>query len=244
MGRAKQMLLHAILKIASILSGFILAAILAPIIVLINQPRHLLYSISVRTWLWKRRYTTIIKGAILFFYLELAIGLPYLAVRLLGINHLFDGIVTAGLLLVFFAIHYPKILPPALHVTYTTEAGEHPAYYHETVEPESDTMLFFFIRNLGSIHLSNCGCSISLEEGFKALGSPKYVCETTSDSRIIQYTPRNFEMSLPPLMAKQIVLRVKAPKETGDYKISFTLYSESSWGNTERSLVLRVAEKK
>lgn len=243
MGKMRASLSRGVLAVLSFLGGVILIFPLAPIMVLIGSVRELIFTISIRTGLWKNKYDTIVKGAVFFFYLQIAIGVPWLAIHLLGMDHLFDGIVAAGLIIAFLAFQYPRMLPPSFDVTFTTPPKRDKTY-SKSVEAGTDTMIFLYVTNLGLIHLKNCACYIEFEEGFKALGSPSYLCSISSQSRRLEFSPNNFYLSLPPFLNRQMVARVQTPIKPGNYKIKIGLYSESTWGMATQSLSVRVTDSK
>jgi len=222
--------------------GFSISILLAPIVILIGPVRELIFTISLKNKIWEKDFPNQMKGVLLIFYFQIAIGVPGIAVTYLGIEHLFDGIVTAGLLIVFFAFQYPRMLPSYFCALFTTVTMDNKKF-SKSVEAATEIDLFFCITNLGLTYLKNCFCSIEFEEGFQIKGSPDYVCGVTSDYRRIQFSPDKFFFSLPPFTYRQLIVRVKTAKKPGKYKVKIGLDSESTWGTAEKTLHLLVTEK-
>lgn len=229
---------HLLIEIGLLSIGTITSAILAPFIVLFPPLRYLIFRICLINDFWNDKYALIIKIAVLVFYTELIIGLPLLSVALLGMDHLFDGIIAAGLFVAFFAFQYHRMFPPNFAVTFTNKNMDFQSY-SKSLRIGITEPIFFSFTNIGLVHLKNCGSSIQFDKSFEVRGNPKY---TVSRSKLMQFKPGVFDMVLPPLVSQQMVAFVQTPSQEGSYRIKCELYSESTWGKAHRIISLNIIQ--
>ncbi len=225
-------------NVVSIFSGVSVAVAFAPLIFLIPPLRYFLYRVTLTGVWWTGKYELIAKTGIFCFYSYLAVGLPLIAIRVLGSEHLFDGIVAAGLFIAFFAFQYPRMFPPNFAVTFTTVSMDEKSY-RKTVKGGGIEQIFFSITNLGIVHLKHGGSHFDFEEGFQVRASNK--TSTTGDAKRMQFKPGVFDLTLPPFLSQQMLVLVKTPNKEGTYLIRCTLYSESTWGAARHTLKLQVS---
>ena len=237
MTRIKRSLGRALLHIISFM-GFGISIALAPIIILFWPVRGLMFTISLKNDIWEKVFPVMVKGALFFFYMQIAVGLPAAAVSYLGIEHLFDGIVTAGIIIVFVALQLPRMLPPYFGVHFV------PSKRHSIlVKPGVETDLHLSITNLGLTVFKNCLCNVRFEDKFKVIDGPNYNYKVAYNHDAIFTPDKNF-LTVSPCSHLIFGIRIQAPSEPGNYKVRVLLDSETTWGTAEQSLNINVSTNK
>ena len=241
MSKAKGFLIRGLLHAISFL-GFVISLLLAPIVILIGPVRELMFTISLLNAIWEKDFLDMIKGSFFFFYLQIAIGVPGIAVTYLGIEHLFDGIVAAGLIIVFVALQLPRMLPPYFGAVFAT-LDEYDKKYHVSVKSSDEATLHFHITNLGLTFYKNCSCLFKFEEGFKVIKVVgDYPYKVQNQSRDALFLPDKIYLSVSPCNTIIFSVQVKTPAKSGDYKIRILLDCENTWGTSKQSLKVKVTD--
>jgi len=215
---------------------FVIVFILAPFVVIFGWFRKYLFFMYLRGNF--PSFDAVMRGVVLFFYLELIVGISLIATRLLGNEHLFDGILVAGMLVAFFAFQYPRMTPPVFCVIFTDKMMDNMSL-SKIVKKGNNELIFFAIINLSLIHLKNYACRAQFDKNIELNINPSMLI---SDSNECIYPIAQYGNGLPPFDAQQIATPICPHEQTGDYEIDFMLSSEATWGTAHSRLTLTVTD--
>ena len=119
--------------------------------VLMGDLRGLFFTISLRSRMWENDFPYLCKWVLLFFYLQLSVGIPGVIYQYFGTQYLFEAIVGTGGIIAFIALQLPKMLPPYYEVTFLNSEDltvkKHP--YRIESATGRNLLLIFRVTNLG-----------------------------------------------------------------------------------------------
>lgn len=237
------------------LLGYALLIVLSPLYFLMGPLRQLVFTISLKQKMWTRDHPSFFSILIVFFYFQVAIGIPLLVFRFFGTDKLFEGIIGAFVIITFFALQFQKMTPPYfiptfvdLHNTSLTNGT-----FRTKVKPATPTWLYICITNLGVSTFQDCVFQVNFPKGFSILDefdlyegrayAKHFTVRATDTDTTIEFLPRDNYMTFAPCTKLIFPIYALTPKDPAEFQIVTSLASQSAWGVHSQPLSVVVADE-
>jgi len=237
--------------------GYAFLYVTSPFYVLLGTLRETVFAISLKTKVWAKDHPTFFSGLIFMFYLQVAFGIPIMVYHFLGEDRLFEGIIGAIAIITFVALQFQRMTPAYFVPAFIDPHNKAFASgtFKTKAKPATPTWLHICITNLGISTFKDCVFRVTFPQGFsifdefdfyysdRAYAKHFITNRETTDTITVEFLPRDNYMTFAPCTDLTFPIYVLTPKDPGEYQISTSLASESTWGLHHRPLVIAVTEE-